>query len=190
MTSIVLDIPVTLKLVDLAKGEQRTPEYRRLNPNGKVPTLVDGDLVLWESHAIMTYLADKTPGNPLYPQHLEKRADVNRWLYWSSGHFIPPIGTLNFENMLKPRFGLGAPDAARVKQAEDDLKLYAGILDQHLKTRHWVSNDEFSLADISLACPLMSTLPAKLPVQQFEHLQSWLGRVQVLDAWQRTNPPN
>jgi glutathione S-transferase len=190
MTSILLDVPVTLKLVDLAKGEQRTPEYRRLNPNGKVPTLVDGDLALWESHAIMTYLADKTPGNALYPQQLEKRADVNRWLYWSSAHYVPPIGTLNFENMLKPQFGMGEPDAARVKQAEADLRLYAGILDRHLESRQWVANGAMSLADISLACPLMSTVPAKLPVQDFKHVQAWLSRVQSLDAWKRTNPPS
>ncbi len=84
MTVLHLGVDVDLVLVDLAKGEQRRPEYLRLNPNGKVPVLEDQGFVLSESHAIMQYLADRTLGQTLYPEAIQARADVNRWLFWSA----------------------------------------------------------------------------------------------------------
>src|SRR5690349_3867301 len=79
MTATHLGVPVERLLVDLRKGEQKRPEYLKLNPNGKVPTLDDDGFVLWESRSIMMYLCDKTPGQTLYPSELRARADVNRW---------------------------------------------------------------------------------------------------------------
>src|SRR5580698_2908951 len=83
MTALHLRAPVDLVFVDLAKGAQREPQFLRRNPNGKVPVLEDDGFLLWESHAIMQYLAEKTPGQTLYPEGHRDRADVNRWLFWS-----------------------------------------------------------------------------------------------------------
>jgi glutathione S-transferase len=189
MTSLLLELPVELVLVDLAQGAQRNPEYLKLNPNAKVPTLVDGDLVLWESLAIMLYFAEKKGDTTLYPKSLAARADVHRWLFWAAGHFTPTISILNFENMLKQRFNMGAPDAARVKLAEADLTTLGKVLDAQLANREWVCGSTMTLADVALACPLMSTQPAKLPVQGFANVQRWYAKVQQLDAWKQTQPP-
>ena len=86
MLAHLLPLQVELIVVDLAQGEQRRPPYLGFNPNGKVPTLVDGDFVLWESNAIMQYMAEQVPGTPLYPQAPRRRADVNRWLFWAATH--------------------------------------------------------------------------------------------------------
>jgi len=81
-----VSVPLELALVDLSKGQQRTPEYLALNPTGRTPTLVDGDLVLWESTAIMHYLANQKP-NSLWPSNPRARADIMRWQSWQLQHW-------------------------------------------------------------------------------------------------------
>lgn len=186
MTALHLNLPVELVAIDLAKGEQRTPEFRALNPNGRVPVLVDGDFKLWESHAIMQYLADKTPGQTVYPSDLRGRADVNRWLFWSAQHFTPAVSVLNWERAIKPMLGAGAPDPVEVARGERLIGECAPVLDAHLAGREWVAGPKLTLADIALATPLMATQHAQLPVAQYTNLQSWFARVQALDAWKRT----
>lgn len=188
MTAMILGTPIERKVVDLAKREQRLPEFLKLNPNGKVPLLVDEELSLWESHAIMMYLADKTSGNALYPHELRQRANVNRWLFWASSHFIPAVSVLNFENVIKARMGLGLPDDHRVEQANADLRSSAQILDIFLQKHLFIAGKSVTLADISIACSMMSTVPARLPVQDYPDLQAWFTRVQELDAWKATAP--
>ena len=79
LTAAVLGLQLEEKNVDLAKAEQKEPEFLALNPNGAVPTLVDGDFVLTESRAIMQYLASKKPESGLLPRDEQARADVTRW---------------------------------------------------------------------------------------------------------------
>lgn len=186
MTIAHLNIPVETVVVDLSKGEQRKPAYLALNPNGKVPTLEDGDFVLWESQAIMIYLAEKTEGQTLYPKGLRERADVNRWLFWSANHWGPSIAILNFENVVKKMVGGGDPDPGQVQRGEAFVKDNAKVLDAHLANRTWVSGDGLTLADFAIAAPLMYARIAKLPVADYANLQRWLGRVQELDAWKKT----
>ena len=123
LAALQLKAPVELVFVDLAKGEQREPEYLKLNPNHRVPVLEDDGFHLWESRAIMQYLADKTPGQTVYPAEARARADVNRWLFWCGQHFAPAIGIYFWENLVKPMIGRGAPDPAELKRAEP-LTLY------------------------------------------------------------------
>src|SRR5262249_21731615 len=79
-----LGIPLELELVDLTKP--RTPAYLALNPTGRTPTLVDGDFVLWESTAIMQYIASQKP-NSLWPDDARTRADIMRWQSWQIAHW-------------------------------------------------------------------------------------------------------
>src|ERR1700751_6128624 len=92
MAALQLKAPGELGLVNLQKGDQHLQEFLNMNPNHRVPVLEDGDFHLWESRAIMQYLADKTPGQTLYPTDPKGRADVNRWRFWSASHFAPAIG--------------------------------------------------------------------------------------------------
>jgi glutathione S-transferase len=188
VTAIILGSPIERKLVDLTKREQRQPDFLKLNPNGRVPVLVDEELTLWESHAIMTYLADKARDHTLYPQDLRQRADVNRWLFWASSHFIPAVAALFYENVLKAQRGLGLPDLNRVEQANADLRGSAQILDIFLQKHQFIAGNHLTLADISVACSMMTTVAAHLPVQDYPDLQSWFTRVQALDAWKETMP--
>jgi glutathione S-transferase len=188
MTAVHLEAKVDLVAVDLARREHLKPDYLALNPNGKVPVLNDDGFVLWESHAIMQYLADKTPGQTVYPQEARARADVNRWLFWSAHHFQPAASVLNWEHNVKAMIGLGAPDPAAVKRGEELIVPLAAVLDQHLVGRTWVAQDKVTLADFALATPLMTMDRARLPVKDRPKLMRWFARVQELDAWKKTNP--
>src|SRR5499426_3212815 len=81
-----IGIPLELALVDLSKGQQRTAEYLAINPTGRTPTLIDGDLKLWESTAIMHYLASRS-ANSLWPNDPAKQADIMRWQSWNLQHW-------------------------------------------------------------------------------------------------------
>ena len=88
------DLPVEVYHVNFRKGDTKTDEYFAINPMRKVPALVDGDLRLWESNAILVYLAARFPETNALPESIEERADVDRWLHWQSCHLMPAMGAL------------------------------------------------------------------------------------------------
>src|SRR6185436_9975580 len=133
MLHLGLQDQVELVLVDLGRGEHMTPAFLALNPNHKVPTLIDGDFVLWESIAIALYLAEKTPGQTLWPATARERADVMRWIGWHAIHFGPVVGTFNLEHVIRPLLFKQPTDTAAVAKAEKDLGTFAPVLDQHLE---------------------------------------------------------
>lgn len=174
---------VELMTVDLAKGAQKSPDYLRLNPNGRVPTLEDEGFVLWESHAIMQYLADGVPGQTLLPTDRRGRADVTRWMFWNAHHFSGAVAILNRERMVKKLIGAGEPDPAEVARGEELVRQFGAVLDAHLSGRTWIHGDRLSLADLAIAADLATTKPAGLPVTHLAHLQAWFGRVSSRDSW-------
>ena len=184
MTASQLNIELDLIVVDLLAGEHRSEEYLRLNPNGKVPLLDNQGFLLWESHAIMQYLADKHDGEALYPRNLQARADINRWLFWSAYHFTPAVGFISRERISKRMVGgSGGPDPLEVQRGETLLAAAARVLDDHLEDRRWIAQDRLTLADLAIAAPLMHTEAAELPVAPYANLQAWFANVQSLDAW-------
>src|SRR5215813_4582883 len=133
LTAAVLGLKLEEKTLDFAKAEHKNPEYLLLNPNGSVPTLVDGDFVLSESRAIMQYLASKKPEMGLLPRDEQVRADVTRWQFWDSSHFSPQIGTVVFQRIIKPMMGMGAPDASKVEEALANFHRFAAVLNKSLE---------------------------------------------------------
>ncbi|AKU97666.1 Glutathione S-transferase [Labilithrix luteola] len=188
VTAHHLGIEPELVTIDLAKGEQRRPEFMAVNPNGKVPVLVDDDFVLSESQAIMAYLADKTPGQTLYPTELRARAEVNKWMFWSANHWGPSISQINWERLVKKFLGMGEPDEAVVAKAVTMFHDFAKVLDSHLEKREWLVGNGVTLADIAVGCPLMVAVPAQLPLASYANLQAWFARVQELPAWKAVAP--
>jgi glutathione S-transferase len=184
-----LDIPLERIEVDLTTGKQRETSYLGINPNGRVPALDDDGFVLWESRAIMLYLAEKTPGQTLLPTDARGRADVNRWLFWCSAHMSQAATVLVLENFVKQRTGRGPPNPTEVARGEALFAQAAPVLDSHLAGRTWVTQDRLTLADFSLASSFALAGPARLPLGDYANIRAWLGRVQELEAWQRTAPP-
>jgi glutathione S-transferase len=110
-------------------------------------------------------------------------------MFWCAAHFQPAISVLNWEHFVKRLAGLGSPDASEIMRGERLVKETAALLDSHLASREWLAGPAMTLADISLATPLMTIATAKLPVTQFKHLHSWFGRIQARESWQRTASP-
>ena len=188
MTAQQLGAPVELVLVKNMHDPVERAQLVELNPNAKIPVLVHGDFVLWESNAIMQYIADQVPGQTLYPSGLRERADVNRWLFWSAQHWAPALGVLTWENWMKGLFGMGERDATAAARGERELAQFAGVLDAHLRGREWISGPGLTLADYALAVSLMRVKEASISLASYPNIVAWFDRVQALDVWQRTQP--
>jgi glutathione S-transferase len=182
-----LNSPVEFVRIDLSKGEHQAPEYLAINPNGKVPALSDGEVRLWEGHAIMAYLADKA-GSDLWPKDSAKQIDILRWLNWDTAHFSRHAGTLFFQHYIKAAFGMGEPDAAAVEEATGFFKRFASILDNHLKGRTFLVGDNLTIADFGVACMLPTAQEAQLPLGEFTQVRRWHDGLMQLPAWKDPYP--
>jgi len=181
-----LGVPFELVHVDYFKGEQKMEPYISLNPNASVPAMVDGDLVLWESNAILQYAADLVGADRAYPRDLKQRADINRWLLWESSSWFPACYVYLVENCVKPLLG-GQADAAILAAQDERFHKLAGILDQRLARNTWVAGDQATIADIALAAPMHLHGWQQLPLAPHRHLTRWLTeQVEALPSWQRT----
>src|SRR5437764_170198 len=124
-----LGIPLELEVVDLTKP--RNAAYLALNPTGRTPTLIDGDFTLWESNAIMQYLAERKP-NALWPDDARSRADIARWQSWQLQHWSSEAcQPLTFQRLVKKLFNMGAPDAVAVEKGTEAFNREARLLDDH-----------------------------------------------------------
>ena len=169
--------------VDLLKGTQRTAPFLQLNPNGRVPVLVDGDFVLWESTAIMRYLLAQK-GGPLVPATPQAGAEVDRWLAWQLAHFGPAMSKVAFERVVKKLTGQGAPDEAVVAAGCAEFAALSAILDKALEGRDYVAG-ALSLADFALAAHYSLAETSGLDVTPFPRVQAWLARVLARDSMRR-----
>ena len=172
-----LNSPVEFVHVDLAKGEHKAPDYLAINPNHKVPALVDGDLKLWEANAIMCHLAHKA-GSDLWPRDERRQIELTRWLTWNSEHFTRHASALYFQYIIKPKFGLGPQDEAAIKEATGLWRQFAGVLNDHLRGR-----DTLTVADFAVGITLPYAETAHIPVAEFPEIQRWHARLNELPAW-------
>ncbi len=181
-----LKAPVTFVRVDLSKGENKTPEYLAINRNGKIPALTDGDLRMWESNAIACYLSQKM-GSDLWPSDA-RQIEVLRWLFWDIGHFSRHAGMLVFQKVIKPKFGMGSPNAGAVEEATGFFKHFAGVLNSHLKGKSHIVGDRLSVADFSIATFLPHAEAAQLPLDSYPEIARWYASMEEIDAWRNPFP--
>jgi glutathione S-transferase len=175
-------------IIDFANDADRK-RLEEVNICGKVPVLEDEGMLLWESCAIMQYLADQAGAVELYPSGLKERADVNRWMFFAAQHFAPAIGILTWEYLWKKLVTGQDFDPVEIAKGETYVHEHASVLNKHLEKRQWLSGDKLSLADFAVAAPLMYLGRAKVPVGQYTHVLAWFERIQQLPAWQQTETP-
>jgi glutathione S-transferase len=154
-------------------GGGEDPAYLALNPNGLVPTIEDDGFVLWESHAILRYLAARTPGQSLMPDDPHGRALVDQWLDWQAFHQAAAVRGLAM--LFRP----GAPPPApAVLQGALAAAAHAfDLLDRQLAGRDYITGGRFSLADIPLAVGVARWLGLPISRPALSSLESWFGRV-------------
>jgi glutathione S-transferase len=173
-------------LLDTSRGENRTPEYLALNPMGKIPALVDGDLRLWESNAINWYVAEKFPKARLLPALPEERASVLRWLFFQSAHVTPAcIPVFRATHARIQEFWRPKPDPQAAQAARTELARYLPVIEQALGDGDWLAG-AFSLADIAYVPHLALVAEGGFDFSPYPRIQRWLARLQARPAWQKT----
>jgi glutathione S-transferase len=183
-----LGVPLELEFIDLAKGEQRAPAYLALNPTGRTPTLVDGDVTLWESNAILQYIAGKS-ATPLWPNDAANRADIARWQFWQLAHWgAEACQPLTFQRLVKKILNLGPPDEAAVAKGTEAFHKEAKMLDAHLAKQKYMVGDTLTIADFAVAAPLLYAQQAEMPLGAYGNVRAWFERVTALPCWRETAP--
>ncbi|XP_022125314.2 glutathione S-transferase 1 [Pieris rapae] len=178
-----LKLPVQLVDVNFMEGEQFTEEFKKINPQHTVPTLVDNDFVLGDSHAISTYLINKyAKDDSLYPSEPKLRAIVDQRLHFDSGILFPA---------LKCGFSKVVLQGGKKLTDEAVEKITSGYeLTNQFATKTWLAGEQFTIADIScMAC--ISGLNELIPIdsQKYPHLYAWLKRCSELDIYKKKNAP-
>jgi glutathione S-transferase len=181
-----LGLDYELALCDLTKGDQKSATYTAINPNQRMPSLEDGDFRLWESNAIIQYLATKKPESGLLPADERSRADVARWQFWESTTWDPACAILVFERVIKAFFGRGGPDPVEVEKGLERFHRAAKVLDAHLRGRTHICGNRLTLADFAIGADLTMAEPAQLPLEAYGEIRRWAGMLADLPAWQRT----
>jgi len=172
-----LGLPYTVHVVDLSQGEQRTEAYRRLNPNGRIPTIVDrdaGDFAVFESGAILMYLAEKT--GRLMPTDPKGRSLVVQWLMFQMGGIGPMMGQANvffryFPEKLQPAIDRYQHESRRLFE----------VLDRRLAEAEWLAGD-YSIADIANWCWVSTHDWSGVSVDGLPALQRWLAAIAARPA--------
>ena len=175
------------ELLSYFGGDHKQPEFRKVNPNAELPALVDGDLVLWESNAILVYGAEKTGNKTVYPADARTRADITRWLLWESGKWFAGCYVYLVENVVKPILD-DKPDEAVLAGHAPAFHGLASILESALADREWLCADNPTIADIAVAAPMHLHAAQKLPLDDYPNIRGWIARVEALPCWQNSDP--
>jgi glutathione S-transferase len=183
----LVNLTAEYRVVDILQGAHLQPDYLAINPNGRVPALVDGDLTLWESNVINIYLAEKTASS-LWPGGAA-RLEILKWMFWEQAHLIHAMGIPAFQIVLKPHLGLGDPDLQRLEEARVSFDRLMPVLDAHLSERKFVIGESITLADLALASHFSYADQTGLPIEKFEHVTAWLARMDEIPEWKRSAPP-
>ena len=178
-----------LQVLDLRKGDQLRPEFVALNPNKKMPVLEDDGFVLWESNAILQYLASKRPDSGLLPTDARQRADVTRWQFWEVAHWDPACGAILWERLVKGLFGQGGPDPAEVEKGEQNFHRFADVLNGQLEGRQFVTGPRLTVADFSIGAWLNLAEVAQYPLAPYPEIRRWHAGLMELPAWRRSIAP-
>jgi glutathione S-transferase len=183
-----IGVPLDFVPLDFAKGDTRTPAFLAINPTGRTPALVDGDFKLWETLALMQYVAGKKP-NSLWPDDTRARADITRWQSWNLAHWNrDACALLLSERVVKKIFNLGPADEAAVAKGLEGFNKEAPMLDAHLGKHKYLVGDALTIADFGVAAPLFYAKQAELPLGPYPRVRAFFERIAALPCWQQTAP--
>jgi len=163
------DLPVEIHHVSFKDRETQSPEYLAINPMARVPALTDGDFRLWESNAILTYLATMFPQTKALPTDPRGRADADRWLHWQSCHLMPAMGALKVS------------DEKDISAVTPLLK----VLDQQLQGREYVLG-QLGVVDFAICAYLITKMGRKLDYSGCPNVAAWLARMENLKGFVAT----
>jgi len=181
-----LGIAYDYKRVNLQAGENKTEAYLKLHPAGKVPVLQDGDFVLFESNAIIQYLADKESSN-FYPKDRRRRAIVDQWLDFASLHIGTAIGRV-FVNRVAYKILNLEKDERSLQDGLAFLARFLPVLEGQLSKNAFLAGPETTLADFALLSNLDPAEIASVDLTPYPHLKRWQAGLMAKDFYQKCFP--
>jgi glutathione S-transferase len=155
--------------------------FRKINPNTRVPVLVEGTRTLWETDAIVCRLAELAGSD--FWRTGAATAEMIMWISWSTHHLTRAAEPLYFDKVVRPLFSDRAKDPSEFEEPLRDFRQYAAILDAHLAGRTWLLGDGISYADFRVATSLPFAERAGLPLAEFANVVRWHDQLMALPAW-------
>jgi glutathione S-transferase len=165
--------------IDMGKGETRTADYLKINPNGHIPAIDDNGFILWESMAVNLYLAKKHGLGTLYPRSLEDEARVWQWSLWGMTEIERHVLNAMFNRALYPE---DKRDAASADESEKAMQHPLGVLDATVAKTPYLVGSNFTVADLNLASILSWARPARIDFGNFPKAADWLSRCAMRPA--------
>ncbi len=183
-----LELPYERIDAGMAFGKNHEAEYLAMNPNGRVPTLVDGEFVLWESNSIMRYLVlAYRPESPLYPRSPKIRAGVDRWLDWTLST-LQPVDRPVFWALV--RTPAEQRDMAAIQKDADAEAAQWKIVESYLADRRFIEGDDLTLADIALGAYARRWFGVEgIRKPRFAHLERWFEQFHSRPGFQQFIAP-
>ncbi|CAK9294319.1 unnamed protein product [Gordionus sp. m RMFG-2023] len=179
MTTKALNMDIESVSVNLERGENKTPEYLKMNPFHTVPMYNDNEFVLWESRAIMKYLANKSGETSLYPKDAKKRAVIDSRLDFDLGKFWPALKEYAYPQVLQNK----PPNPDRETDMIDALDNLELLLNQS----KYIAGDQMTLADISLFCNVSFLWMSKYDFAKYPKIHAWYEGMIKLPYYKETN---
>ena len=176
-------VPYDLTFVDFAKKEQHAPSYLKLNPNGKIPTIVDRseDRAIFESGAILWHLAEKY--GKFLPTDPVARSEVLQWLFFQVGHVGPIMGqAMYFQRIAAPN---GHEEPFSINRYVTESRRLLEVLDKRLEGRDWIAAAQYTIADMATYPWARAFIWAKVSVDGLPNLQAWFDRIDARPAVQK-----
>jgi glutathione S-transferase len=165
------------QFTDLSKGDQKTEDFSKMTPIGKVPVLEHDGEYLFESGAICRYVANVSD-SALYPNDALQRARVDQWLDFFSCHLGHWLNTLFYQIVIKSKFGLGDPDEESVAEARKFASKQLGMLNSHLEGSDWLANDALSIADLFAFAYVEQYRAVDLSLDDCANVKAWFDRIE------------
>ncbi|WML91613.1 glutathione S-transferase N-terminal domain-containing protein [Thiothrix lacustris] len=171
----LLGLDYALVNIDLKAGENLTPEFKQLNPRAQIPVLADGDTVIWDSMAILVYLARRYGNGEWLPTDAVAEAQVMQWLALSENELLYGLARARAVLVLKRPFNL--------EQCQAESKAGLAVLEQQLAGSDWLASDRPTIADIACYPYVMLAPAGEISLEDYPHVPQWLARVEALPGW-------
>ena len=178
------NVEYDITAINFDKREQKEKEYLKLNPNGRIPTIVDrsnNNFIVFESGAILWYLAEKY--DKFLPQNSNDKSQTLQWLMFQMANIGPMMGQAMYFQRIAAKLGEENPFA--IKRYVNESRRLMEILDNHLADREYLVADEYTIADIATYPWARAYYWANVSIEKLQHLQAWLDRIDAREATQR-----
>jgi len=181
----VLGLEYEQKGINIGEGEGQKEDYLKMHPAGKIPVIDDDGFYLFESNAIIRYLAQKE-NSSLYPTDLKRRVVVDQWIDFASLHIQNGVGRVLYNKVIAPKFKLEV-DEASMKCGYEFCNRFLPIVDAQLGKSKYIAGDEISLADYVLLAHVDPLEAIEIDVKKYPNLNKWREPLRTQDFYQKVH---